>query len=90
MKYFLLLFKSNSNDPGEGPLHVVRLRSDAFDVRSVMPQAARAVDGFRALQEQLLARSGAVPLPDLDAVRGRPFREYDDIDDYQRETLQVG
>jgi membrane associated rhomboid family serine protease len=79
----------NWNDTGEGPLQVIRLRSDAFDVRKLLPQAARSIDAFRALQEQLLARTGSVPLPDRDAVRGRPFRTYSDLESYVREVLQV-
>jgi membrane associated rhomboid family serine protease len=79
----------NWNDTGEGPLQLIRLRSDAFDVRKLLPQATRSVDAFRALQEQLLARTGAVPLPDRDAVRGRPFRTYSDLESYVREVLQV-
>jgi membrane associated rhomboid family serine protease len=79
----------NWNDTGEGPLQLIRVRSDAFDVRKLMPQATRSIDAFRALQEQLLARTGAAPLPDRDAVRGRPFRTYSDLESYQREVLQV-
>jgi len=79
----------NWNDTGEGPLQVIRLRSDTFDVRKLIPRATRSVDAFRALQEQLLARSGAVPLPDRDAVRGRPFRTYPSLESYLREVLQV-
>jgi hypothetical protein len=54
-----------------------------------LPQATRSIDAFRALQEQLLARTGAVPLPDRDAVRGRPFRTYSGLESYVREVLQV-
>jgi hypothetical protein len=79
----------NWNDTGEGPLQLIRLRSDAFDVRKLIPRVTRSVDAFRALQEQLLARTGAVPLPDRDAVRGRPFRTFSDLEIYQREVLQV-
>ena len=79
----------NWNDTGAGPLQLIRLRSDAFDVRKLMPQTTRSIDAFRALQEQLLARTGAAPLPDRDAVRGRPFRTYPDLESYQREVLQV-
>jgi len=79
----------NWNDTGEGLLELIRVRSDTFDVRKLMPHATRSIDAFRALQEQLLARTGAVPLPDRDAVRGRPYRTYSDLESYQREVLQV-
>jgi hypothetical protein len=79
----------NWNDTGGGPLQLIRLRSDAFDVRALIPGATRSVDAFRALLEQLLARTGAVPLPDIDAVRGRPFGRYGDLVAYHRAVLQV-
>lgn len=72
-----------------GPLKLVRLRSDRFDVRDLAPSAERPADAFRILAEQLLARSGAAALPDRDAARGQPFRRYDDLDTYQRDVLGV-
>jgi len=79
----------NWNDTESGPLQLLRLRSDGFDARSLVPGVTRSVDAFRALLEQLLARTRAVPLPDLDGARGRPFRHYADLASYQREVLQV-
>jgi len=80
---------ANWNDTEGGPLQLIRLRSDAFDVRTLVPGATRSVDAFRALLEQLLARTRAVPLPDLDGVRGQPFARYADLESYQREALLV-
>jgi len=79
----------NWNDCGERPLKLIRLRSDGFDVLALMPDIPRSIDAFRAFQAQLLARSGAVPLPDRDAASGRPYRNYADIESYQRDVLQV-
>lgn len=79
----------NWDDPTAEQLQLIRLRSDAFDVRSLISSEMRSVDAFRALQEQLLARTDAQPVPDRDAVRGRPFRKYADIDRYQREVLEI-
>ena len=52
--------------------------------------AGGAVDALRVLLEQLVARSGAVPLPDIDSVRGRPFSQHTDLAAYERSVLQVG
>ena len=79
----------NWNDAGDGPLQLIRLRSDAFDARKLVPRAASALEAFRTLVEQLLARTGAVPLPDRDATRGRPFRTCPDLASYEREVLQA-
>jgi membrane associated rhomboid family serine protease len=79
----------NWNDPVAEQVQVIRLRSDAFDVRRLISAELSSLDAFRSFQEQLLARSHAQPLPDRDAVRGRPFRRYDDLDRYQREVLQI-
>ena len=79
----------NWNADRESPLRLIRLRSDAFDVRALIPGIPRSIDAFRALQAQLLARTGAVPLPDREAARGRPYRNYADVESYQREVLQV-
>ena len=80
----------NWNDVSAEQVQVLRLRSDGFDVRAMMPQAANAVEAFRAVLEQLLARTGAIPLPDRSSVRGRPFSTHADLADYERVVLQVG
>ena len=79
----------NWNDSGAAPLHVLRLRSDRFDPRKLVPGAADALAALRQLLADLLTRSAAVPLPDADAARGRPFRVFSDPLAYQREVLQV-
>jgi hypothetical protein len=79
----------NWNDVAAEQVQVLRLRSDGFDVRALMPQATNSVEAFRALLEQLLARTGAAPLPDRDSVRGRPFSTHADLADYERVVLQV-
>jgi len=79
----------NWNDVAAEQLQVLRMRSDRFDVKGLMPQATSSADAFRALLEQLLARTGAVPLPDRNSVRGRPFSTHADLADYERAVLQV-
>jgi membrane associated rhomboid family serine protease len=79
----------NWNDVAAEQVQVLRLRSDRFDVRDLMPQATNSVEAFRAVLEQLLARTGAIPLPDRSSVRGRPFSTHVDLADYERVVLQV-
>jgi membrane associated rhomboid family serine protease len=79
----------NWNNPAGGPLQVLRVRSDRFDVRRLAPQASRPMDAIRSLLAALLERSGAVPLPDAAAARGNPVRIFADLASYQREVLQV-
>jgi len=71
------------------PLKVIRLRSDRFDPRRVVPDAGSAVEALRSLLAHLLDASDATPLPDPDAARGRPFASYPELERYQREVLRV-
>jgi hypothetical protein len=75
---------------GDGALEVLRLRSDSFRARGLVGGEGNALEALRALLAQLLARSGAVPLPDGGAARGLPFREFADPSSYEREVLLHG
>jgi membrane associated rhomboid family serine protease len=80
----------NWNDlEGEGPLKLVRLRSDGFDARRLVPGAPSQTEALRLVAALVLERSGATPLPDAEGARGRPFRVYDAVAAYEREVLQV-
>ncbi|HTO07507.1 MAG TPA: rhomboid family intramembrane serine protease [Myxococcota bacterium] len=70
-----------------GALEVLRLRSDSFRARALIGGDGSALEALRALLAQLLARSGAVPLPDAGAARGLPFREFPDPSCYERDVL---
>ncbi|HTO52609.1 MAG TPA: rhomboid family intramembrane serine protease [Myxococcota bacterium] len=72
---------------GDGVLEVLRLRSDSFRARALVGGEGNALEALRALLAQLLARSGAVPLPDGGAARGLPFREFSDPTSYERDVL---
>jgi hypothetical protein len=80
---------ANWNDGSGGPLRVLRVRSDRFDVRRLAPEAGGPMDALRALLDALFERSAAVALPDPDGARGRPVRVFPDLATYQREVLQV-
>src|SRR5262249_59017467 len=71
-------------------LEVLRLRSDSFRARSLVGGDGSALEALRALLAQLLARSGAVPLPDGGSARGLPFREFPDPATYERDVLHAG
>jgi hypothetical protein len=80
----------NWNDlEGEGPLKLVRLRSDGFDARRLVSGAPSQTEALRLVAALVLERSGATPLPDAEGARGRPFRVYDAVAAYEREVLQV-
>jgi membrane associated rhomboid family serine protease len=79
----------NWSELGEGPLRSIRLRSDHFDPRALFPDAKGGLDAFRMLVDELLARSGATPLPDSETARGKPFKMFPELAKYEREVLQV-
>jgi membrane associated rhomboid family serine protease len=77
----------NWADAPDGALELMRLRSDAFRARQLVTGAANPLEAMRALLAELLARSGAVPLPDASGARGTPFREFASVDAYQAAVL---
>jgi hypothetical protein len=77
----------NWADAPEGGLEVMRLRSDGFRARQLVTGTENPLDALRALLAELLARSGAVPLPDAAGAHGLPFREYASPETYQSEVL---
>jgi hypothetical protein len=80
---------ANWNEVDGGPLRSLRIRSDTFDALSLVPSASNPAEAFRSVLETLLARSNAVPLPDSDGARGRPFRVFENLTRYEREVLLI-
>lgn len=76
-------------DVPEEPLKVVRLRSDGFDPRSIVSDRGSALESLRAMLDQLIARSGATPLPGRDNALGNPFATFPDIESYNRDVLMT-
>jgi membrane associated rhomboid family serine protease len=75
---------------GDRPkLRVIRMTSDTFDPRQ-MVGGDNGMTAFQIWLEHLFDVSGAVPLPDPDAARGKPFRSFSTIDAYQKEVLGIG
>ncbi len=79
----------NWTQVGDGTLRVVRLRSDGFDPRTLIPDEESLEDAYRALLDKLLTLTRAIPLPDEESARGRPMRVFSDLETYQREVLEV-
>jgi len=79
----------NWGEQGDSTLRVARLRSDGFDPRMVIAAPDDPDEALRSFLSELLARSGAVPLPDSDGARGANLRAFDDLEAYQREILLV-
>ncbi len=70
-------------------LRVLRMRSDAFDARTLEPAETGEVEAFRAFLAKLLTRSNAIPLPDFESARGVHLHGFESLEAYQREVLQV-
>jgi len=69
-------------------LRVVRILSTAFDPRGLV-ESDDALEAFRILLADMIDSSGGAPLPDPDSARGRPFKSFGSLADYQREVLGV-
>ncbi len=80
----------NWRDMEAETLQVIRLRSDQFDPRRLLPGDGEALDLFRRFVTELLEASGAEPLPDLAAARGEPnFSTFPDPSLYTSVVLDV-
>jgi membrane associated rhomboid family serine protease len=73
----------------EERLRVLRIRSDRFDPRELLPGAGSGLDAFRTVIAKLLADSRATPVPDAARASGRPFAMFDTLAAYEREVLLV-
>ena len=69
-------------------LRVVRLLSTDFDPRALAP-GPDAAEAFRAFLGRIIELSGAAMLPDPDGARGRPFRTFASLAEYERVVLGV-
>lgn len=73
----------------EGPLRLVRLRSDRFDPRR-LAAGATPIEAFRTFLNLLATRANAALLPDPESFRGGAFAKFADLESWQREVLKVG
>jgi hypothetical protein len=79
----------NWKESGASVLRVLRMRSDAFNALALKPDEADAIEAFRAFLADLLTRSNGIPLPDFESARGVHLRDFESLEAYQREVLQV-
>ncbi len=82
---FVLNWASSSSEP----LKVIRLRGNRFDPLRIVADAAGALEALERFVAAVLAGSGAIPLPDADAVAGQPFASHADLESYQRRVLMA-
>jgi hypothetical protein len=72
----------------EGPLRVIRLRSDRFDPRRLAPGVDGALDALRWMVQEIVSRSDARPLPDPDGAAARPVHVFESLDQYHEQVLR--
>ena len=72
------------------PLRLIRLRTDRFDPRQLVPSAADGLQALRAILNRLLEQTDAIALPDQQSVQGKPFAAFRSVEDYQSLVLMVG
>ncbi len=70
-------------------LRVIRLRGDCFDPRRMMEGDTDPLQAMRAFIVQLVEKTDATPLPDLQSVRGMPFASFSNLLSYHRDILMV-
>ena len=70
-------------------LRTVRLRSRDFDPQNLVPEAGDSQLALGTFLSNLLASSGAQPLPDADATVGRPFHAFASVAEYQRRIFEI-
>ncbi|MEM7349569.1 MAG: rhomboid family intramembrane serine protease [Acidobacteriota bacterium] len=68
-------------------IRTVRLRSTAFDARTLVPQQTDPLAALIAFIDTLVAVSGATPLPDADSVRGQPFYRFASLAEYESKVF---
>ncbi len=79
-------------DPLDGDrprVRTVRLRSSDFDAGELIPWGD-SQGAVAAFVDSLLISSGAPAMPDPESARGRPFRRFDTVAQYESAVLGVG
>jgi len=76
----------NWQAPSE-PLKLIRIRSDRFDPAVLAPGMPDQLAALQQFLGNLIARSGASPLPDFNAATGKPFALFQGLEAYAREVL---
>ncbi len=69
-------------------VRTIRLWANRFDPRT-LAAGETPLAAMQGLLDEILRWSGAVPLPDPEAARGRPFQTFPSLEEYEREVLGV-
>jgi membrane associated rhomboid family serine protease len=70
-------------------LRVIRMTSETFDPRHLVG-GEDGMAAFQSFLDRLFEVSDAVPLPDPEAARGRPFQSFQTVNNYEKEVLGIG
>ncbi len=84
-----LVRQLRTSSDGAEPLHVVRLRSDGFEPGRLVDGPCLPGSELAAFLGELLERTQATALPDLESALGVQFARFDSLADYEREVLSV-
>ena len=74
---------------GGEPLDVARIRSDGFDPATLIDGPSISGDELPAFLGELLERTQATGLPNLDSALGIQFATFESLADYEREVLSI-
>jgi hypothetical protein len=75
---------------GEGPPPLIaRVRGDSFDPAALIPGPCLDGAELAAFLGEILERSHAMPMPDLESALGVQLARFDSLADYEREVLDL-
>ena len=74
---------------GDGPLRVVRIRSDELDAGALAPGIDDPGEALRSVLARLMEHTSAIPLPDPESALGVMIHSFATVDDYERDVLQI-
>jgi hypothetical protein len=76
-------------EPGPQELALVRLRSDQFDPRRLVPEAGSPLDALLAFAEELAKRARCPRLPAPEPGASARVPTYESLERYTREVLRA-
>jgi membrane associated rhomboid family serine protease len=74
---------------GERPLRVLRLRSDRYDPRTLVGDAASPLEATQRFISTLVQRARAIPLPEPGSALDQPFKIFRDLASYEEQVLRA-
>lgn len=80
---------ANWNASEAEALRGVRLRSDRYDPRTLLPCGRAPSAAISAFVGRLLEACRGAPLPTAETALGKPFARFDTLEAYERSVLEV-